>query len=98
MSYPPAPQYPYGQYQPPPAPRDNNLAAVALVLALIGWVIPLVSIAGIVVGHIAHSKAGRGEVGGIGLAKAALVISYAWVAMMVAGFVILYFWVFAQMH
>jgi len=77
-------------------PRNNNLATVALVLSILGWLVPFVAVAGVVVGHVALGKIDRGEACGAGLAKVALAISYAWVAMIVAGFVILYFWVLAQ--
>ncbi|KFU81181.1 protein of unknown function [Amycolatopsis lurida] len=93
-------QPPYGQpyqqpgygYGPPQPPQEQGLAIAALVVSIASLVAcsGLPSIAGVIMGHIAHSKAKRGEAGGQGMALAAIIIGYIGVAIIVlllAGFI-----------
>lgn len=77
----PYPQYPYG----PPRSEDNGLAVGAFVCSLVGLVAcgGLLSIVGVVLGHIARGKIKRGEAGGDGLALASLIIGYIAVGLLV---------------
>jgi len=81
---PPAqPVYPaYGQPAAPGyyAPPTNTLAILALVLSFV------VSLGGIICGHIALSQIKRTGEGGRGLALAGLIIGY-----VITGFFVLYF-------
>lgn len=81
-AYPPAPPAPYGNQgypqQPPPygwyamqQPRTNTLAIVAFVSTF------FVSLAGVVMGHLALGQIKRTGESGRGLAIAALVLGYA---------------------
>jgi hypothetical protein len=55
-----------------------GLAIGALVCSILGIVLCfVVTIAGIIMGHIAHGKAKRGEAEGQGVALAAIVVGYA---------------------
>ncbi|MFI9453045.1 DUF4190 domain-containing protein [Amycolatopsis sp. NPDC052450] len=82
-------QQPYGlqPYQPPPQqyyvqpyayvrPPDQGMAVASLVCSLIGLVLCFPAILGIIFGHIALSKAKRGEAGGQGMAQAGMIIGY----------------------
>jgi len=77
------PGYGYGPAMPPP--QEQGLAIAALVVSIASLVAcsGLPSIAGVIMGHIAHSKAKRGEAGGQGMALAAIIIGYLGVAVIV---------------
>ncbi|MDT8909414.1 DUF4190 domain-containing protein [Amycolatopsis sp. PS_44_ISF1] len=79
------PYSPYGQ--PGAASLDTGLAVGALVCSLIGLLTCLVAVPGVIMGHIALSKANRGEAGGRGMALAAVVIGYVIIALYVGFFV-----------
>ena len=72
--YPPTPGYP-GM---PGQPREGSgLAVGALVCSIVGiFLCVLVTIAGIIMGHIALGKAKRGEAEGQGVALAAIIVGY----------------------
>lgn len=86
-------QQPYGQpyqqpgygYGPPMPPQEQGLAIAALVVSIASLVVcsGLPSLIGVIMGHIAHSKAKRGEAGGQGMALAAIIIGYIGVAIVV---------------
>ncbi|AUI62920.1 DUF4190 domain-containing protein [Amycolatopsis sp. BJA-103] len=92
-------QPPYGQpyqqpgygYGPAMPPQDQGLAIAALVVSIASLVVctGLLSVIGVIMGHIAHSKAKRGEAGGQGMALAAIIIGYIGVAIIV-GLVLLF--------
>ncbi|MFF0147175.1 uncharacterized protein DUF4190 [Amycolatopsis sulphurea] len=87
--YPPATGgYPaYGQpYQPYGLPPEQNtgLAIGALVCSLVGILTCLLALPGVIMGHIALSKANRGEAGGRGMALAAIAVGYAFIALYVS--------------
>jgi hypothetical protein len=73
-------QLPEGTYlQPatPPRSRDSGLAIGALICSIAGFFTGgLITIAGIIIGHVAFRKARRGEAGGKGIALAAFIIGY----------------------
>ncbi|MER6666501.1 DUF4190 domain-containing protein [Amycolatopsis japonica] len=81
-------EQPYGlqPYQPPPQqyyvqqayvrPPDQGMAVASLVCSLIGLLMCFPAILGIIFGHIALSKAKRGEAGGQGMAQAGMIIGY----------------------
>jgi len=99
----PYPQ-PYGQLQPyqpqpmysqplvygyPRSPQqDQGMAIASLVCSLVGIFLCIPSILGIVFGHIAYSKAKRGEAGGQGMAQAGMIIGYVIVALWTIPFLI----------
>jgi hypothetical protein len=74
--YPPQyPGYPGGMQRPPEGP---GLAIGGLICSIAGiFLCFLISVAGIVMGHIAYNKAKRGEAEGQGLAMAAFIVGYA---------------------
>jgi ABC-type spermidine/putrescine transport system permease subunit II len=73
-----------------PLQQDSGLAVGALVCSLIGLIsCGLVTIAGIIMGHIAYSRAKRGESGGEGMALAAMIIGYVIVALWVGFFTVI---------
>jgi len=76
------PQYP-GHPGMPGQPREGSgLAVGALVCSIVGIVLCfVVGIAGIIMGHIAHGKAKRGEADGQGVAMAAIIVGYAGIAL-----------------
>ncbi|MEU4521113.1 DUF4190 domain-containing protein [Amycolatopsis sp. NPDC024027] len=76
------PQYPgYPGMQGPPR-EGSGLAVGALVCSILGiFLCVLVTIAGIIMGHIAYGKAKRGEAEGQGVAMAAIVIGYIGIAL-----------------
>ncbi|MBB5854392.1 DUF4190 domain-containing protein [Amycolatopsis umgeniensis] len=76
------PGYGYGPAMPP---QDQGLAIAALVVSIASLVVctGLLSVIGVIMGHIAHSKAKRGEAGGQGMALAAIIIGYIGVAIIV---------------
>lgn len=80
-------QQPYGlqPYQPPQQyyvqqayvrPPDQGMAVASLVCSLVGLLLCFPAILGIVFGHIALSKAKRGEAGGQGMAQAGMIVGY----------------------
>jgi hypothetical protein len=73
-------QLPEGTYlQPatPPQSRDSGLATGALICSIAGFFTGgLITIAGIIMGHVAFRKARRGEAGGKGMALAAFIVGY----------------------
>ncbi|OXM58932.1 hypothetical protein CFP71_00135 [Amycolatopsis thailandensis] len=81
----PQPGYGYG-YGAPQPPQDQGLAIAALVVSIASLVActGLLSVIGVIMGHIAHSKAKRGEAGGQGMALAAIIIGYLGIAIIVA--------------
>jgi hypothetical protein len=86
-------QQPYGApyqqpgygYGPPMPPQEQGMAIASLIVSIAGLVIcsGLLSPVGVILGHIAHSKAKRGEAGGQGLALAGIIIGYIGVAILV---------------
>lgn len=72
-------------------PQDQGLAIAALIVSIASLVIcsGLPSLIGVIMGHVAHSKAKRGEAGGQGMALAAIIIGYIGVAI-VLGLVLLF--------
>jgi hypothetical protein len=78
--YPPQyPGYPGGMQRPK---EGSGLAVGALVCSILGTVLCIaVTIAGIVMGHIAYGKAKRGEAEGQGIAMAAFIVGYAGIAL-----------------
>ncbi|MEU0533530.1 DUF4190 domain-containing protein [Amycolatopsis tolypomycina] len=90
--YPPGgyPEYPpYGGYpgMPGPPAAGSGLAVGALVCSIFGVVLCfLVGIPGIIMGHIAHGKAKRGEADGQGIAMAAIIVGYVGIALNIALF------------
>ena len=87
QQYQPQPMYtqpapyvqPYGYVRTPQ--QDQGLAVASLVCSLIGIFFCIPSILGIVFGHVAYSKAKRGEAGGQGMAQAGMIIGYVIVAL-----------------
>jgi len=77
---PPAPygQQPmYGYGYPPPVPKSQTNAILALVLSLVGFATcGVTSIVGIIFGHIALGKIKRGEEEGHGMALAGVIVGY----------------------
>ena len=64
-----------------PPPKDSGPGIGALACSLVGIVLcGVLSIAGVVMGHVAYSKAKRGETGGTGMAIAAIIIGYVVIA------------------
>lgn len=62
----------------PRSPAGPGLAAGALACSVVGLLLCLaVTVAGVVMGHIAYRKAKRGEATGRGVALAALIVGYA---------------------
>ncbi|MDS0135065.1 MULTISPECIES: DUF4190 domain-containing protein [unclassified Amycolatopsis] len=82
------PQYPPGPGYPgmPGQPREGSgLAVGALICSILGiFLCFLITIAGIVMGHIAHGKAKRGEADGQGVAMAAIIVGYVGIALNIA--------------
>ncbi|MFC3449490.1 DUF4190 domain-containing protein [Amycolatopsis speibonae] len=78
------PGYGYG-YGAPQPPQEQGLAIAALVVSIASLVVcsGLPSIAGVIMGHIAYSKAKRGEAGGQSMALAGIIIGYIGVAIIV---------------
>ncbi|MDX3664403.1 DUF4190 domain-containing protein [Streptomyces sp. ID05-26A] len=85
----------YGYGYPPPPPKSQTNAILALVLSIVGpATCGLTAIVGVVFGHIALGKIKRGEEDGHGLALAGLIIGYLIIA---GGLAYLAFIVFAVM-
>ena len=82
------PQPMYGGYgYPPPPPKSQTNAILALVLSCVGFVTcGVTAIVGVIFGHIAMGKIKRGEEEGHGMALAGLILGY----VVIAGWV-LYF-------
>jgi hypothetical protein len=80
--YPQYPGYPgYPGMQGPPR-EGSGLAVGALVCSILGiFLCVLVTVAGIIMGHIAYGKAKRGEAEGQGVAMAAIVVGYVGIAL-----------------
>jgi hypothetical protein len=77
----------YGYGYPPPAPKSQTNAILALVLSCVGFVTcGITAIVGVIFGHIAMGKIKRGEEEGHGMALAGLILGY----VVIAGWV-LYF-------
>ena len=63
------------------AGRKEPLAAVALIASCVGIILgPLGSVPGVICGHIARRRISRSGAKGVGLASAALVIGYVFLA------------------
>lgn len=78
------PQQPYGAYATPyPVARPTNTLAIVTIIA--AFIVPVV---GIVTGHIALGQLKTSGEQGEGLAKAGLIISYAYCAVVVVLLVI----------
>ncbi|WP_410569028.1 DUF4190 domain-containing protein [Amycolatopsis sp. cmx-4-61] len=81
------PQYPGYPGMPGPPREGSGLAVGALVCSILGFVLCfLIGIAGIIMGHIAHGKAKRGEAEGQGVALAAIIVGYGGIALNIAFF------------
>jgi hypothetical protein len=64
-----------------PPPKDSGPGIGALACSLVGIVLcGVLSIAGVVMGHVAYSQTKRGETGGTGMAIAAIIIGYVVIA------------------
>lgn len=97
MSHPYDPDDPFGRRYPDggaaPAPREPGpgLAAGALLCSIAGAVVCLpAGVAGIVMGHLAHRRAGRGEATGRGLAITAFVVGYLGIVLNAVALVVLF--------
>ncbi|GAB2753490.1 DUF4190 domain-containing protein [Amycolatopsis magusensis] len=87
--YPP-PGYGPSGYGGPPQSQDQGMAVGSLVCSIVGiFICPAVlSIVGIVLGHIAVGKADRGEAGGRGMAMAGLIIGYVTIALIIVAVIV----------
>lgn len=85
--------------QPPTSPAPTNSkeksALVALILSLFGIVLPILPIAGIIVGFVALRKIKRNQTAGKGMAVAAIVVSVFSIIMQL-GIIFLLFFMAAQ--
>lgn len=81
-----APQYAAPQYAAAPAARTNTMAIIALVASFI------ISLVGVILGHIALNQIKRTGEGGRGLAIAALIIGYIGLA---AWIIVILVWIIA---
>lgn len=72
----------YGGYgYPPPQPKSQTNAILALVLSLIGFATcGVTAIVGVIFGHIAMGRIKRGEEDGRGMALAGVIIGYVVIA------------------
>jgi hypothetical protein len=87
--YPQYPGYPGGGMQRPK--EGSGLAVGALICSILGiFLCVVVTIAGIVMGHIAYGKAKRGEAEGQGIAMAAFIVGYAGIALSVVVAIVLF--------
>jgi hypothetical protein len=86
--YPPQyPGYPGGMQRPK---EGSGLAVGSLVCSIVGIVLCfVVTIAGIVMGHIAYAKAKRGEAEGQGVALAGIIVGYVGIGLNIAGVILL---------
>ncbi|MDX8054641.1 DUF4190 domain-containing protein [Lentzea sp. BCCO 10_0798] len=67
----------YGYGYPPPAPKQQTSAILALVLSLVGFATcGATAIVGVIFGHIAMGKIKRGEEEGHGMALAGIIVGY----------------------
>ncbi|MFI6027707.1 DUF4190 domain-containing protein [Amycolatopsis magusensis] len=82
--------YAYGPGGPHNQNQDQGMAIAAMVCAIVGVVGcgGVLSIVGLVLGHIAYAKAKRGEAGGQGMALAAIIIGWIVVALIVIAVII----------
>ncbi|MBN6036715.1 DUF4190 domain-containing protein [Amycolatopsis sp. 195334CR] len=90
--YPQQPGYGYGYGQPMPMQnQDQGMAVAAMICSIVGLVAcgGILSIVGLVLGHIAYAKAKRGEAGGQGMALAAIIIGWVVVGLLLIGVIIL---------
>lgn len=71
----------YGYGYPPPAPKSQTNAILALVLSLVGFATcGVTAIVGVIFGHIAMGRIKRGEEEGHGMALAGVIIGYVVIA------------------
>lgn len=83
------PQYPGGVQGPPP--EGPGLAIGGLICSILGiFLCILVTIAGVVMGHIALAKAKRGEAEGQGVALAAVIVGYVGIGLNVLAVILLF--------
>ncbi|WP_326955851.1 MULTISPECIES: DUF4190 domain-containing protein [unclassified Amycolatopsis] len=81
-------QYPGMGMQPKEGP---GLAVGALICSIAGiFLCFLISVAGIIMGHIAYNKAKAGQAEGQGLAMAAFIVGYAAIALNILGFILIF--------
>ncbi|WP_326946315.1 DUF4190 domain-containing protein [Amycolatopsis sp. NBC_01307] len=81
-------QYPGMGMQPKEGP---GLAVGALICSIAGiFLCFLISVAGIIMGHIAYNKAKAGQAEGQGLAMAAFIVGYAAIALNILGFILFF--------
>jgi hypothetical protein len=85
-------RYPAGGFPPDPGTRQRpGLAAGALLCSIAGSFVCLpAGIAGIVMGHVAHGRAKRGEAAGRGVAIAAFTVGYLGIGLNTAALVLLF--------
>ncbi len=95
-------QYPPGGYQQPGYPQypggmgmqpkeGSGLAVGALICSIAGiFLCFLISVAGIIMGHIAYNKAKAGQAEGQGLAMAAFIVGYAAIALNILAFIFIF--------
>jgi hypothetical protein len=71
----------YGYGYPPPAPKPQTNAILALVLSCVGLATcGVTAIVGVIFGHIAMGRIKRGEEDGRGMALAGVIIGYVVIA------------------
>ena len=71
----------YGYGYPPPAPKPQTNAILALVLSIVGFATcGVTAIVGVIFGHIAMGRIKRGEEDGRGMALAGVIIGYVVIA------------------
>jgi hypothetical protein len=71
----------YGYGYPPPVPKPQTNAILALVLSCVGFVTcGVTSIVGVIFSHVAMGKIKRGEEEGRGMALAGMIIGYVVIA------------------
>ncbi|MGC7098987.1 DUF4190 domain-containing protein [Amycolatopsis lurida] len=91
--YPQQPGYGPGYGYGPPMPmqnQDQGMAVAAMICSIVGLVAcgGILSIVGLVLGHISYNKAKRGEAGGQGMALAAIIIGWVVVGLLLIGVII----------
>jgi hypothetical protein len=95
QQYPPGgyPQPGYGQQYPGMGmPKEGpGLAIGGLICSIAGiFLCFLISVAGIIMGHIAYNKAKAGQAEGQGVAMAAFIVGYAAIALNILGFILIF--------
>jgi hypothetical protein len=71
----------YGYGYPPPPPKSQTNAILALVLSIVGFATcGVTAIVGVIFGHIAMGRIKRGEEDGHGMALAGIIIGYVVIA------------------